>query len=136
MKKINLDTNAYSAFKIGNSDVLKILQHADKIAVSSIVLGELIAGFQTGTKTKKNLSELTDFLTSPRIEILSIDEETADFYAKIYASLRKKGKPIPTNDLWIAANSLQHGYKLLSFDKHFQLIDNLIVVTAFLEFIV
>lgn len=66
----------------------------------------------------------------PRIKIFPINEATIPFYAKVYASLRQKGKPIPSNDLWIAASALQQGCGLCSFDKHFQAVENLIVGTT------
>lgn len=135
MKKILLDTNAYTAFKRGCSDVLDILQHADTIGVNTIVLGELTAGFLVGTKYKKNIAELNEFLITPRINIFPIDADTVPFYAKIYEILGQKGKPIPTNDLWIAATCLQYGYKLCTFDKHFQVIENLIITTTLAEFL-
>ncbi len=135
MRKILLDTNAYTAFKRGQKDVLAILQHADMIGINTIVLGELAAGFLSGSKYKKNLEELNEFLDSPRVTIFSIDEETVAFYAKVYATLRKKGKPIPTNDLWIAATTLQHGCKLCTFDGHFQIIENLVIAITLPPFI-
>lgn len=125
MKKILLDTNAYTAFKLGNEKVLKVLQHADEIGVSSIVLGELLAGFSVGTKEKRNREDLNQFLNAPRVRLLSVDDDTALFYAGIYKQLRKDGKPIPTNDLWIAAICMQHGYLLCSYDKHFTYVQGL-----------
>lgn len=135
MKKVLLDTNTYTAFKLGDIEILKILQSADLIGMSVVVLAELISGFSIGTKTNKNYAELNTFLASPRVTIFNSDDNTAHYYAQIYANLRRKGKPIPTNDLWIAACALQHGYKLCSYDKHFQFIDNLIVVSSETEFI-
>ncbi len=134
-RRLLLDTNAYIAFKQGNADVLEILQHADVIGMSSIVLGELISGFSVGTRTQENLTELNAFLDTPRIHIFSVDEVTAAFYAGVYAGLRRKGKPIPSNDLWIAAQTLQQGCKLCSFDRHFQAIDNLLISTTLAEFV-
>ena len=127
MKKILLDTNAYAAFKAGHPDVITILQYADIVGISVVVLAELTSGFLAGSKSEKNLAELQEFLKSPRLRIFPVDETTVSFYAKIYATLRRKGRPIPTNDLWIAATALQQGCKLCSFDKHFQAIENLIV---------
>jgi tRNA(fMet)-specific endonuclease VapC len=135
MRSILLDTNAYTAFKQGHQDIIDILRHADLIGISTIVLGELIAGFTFGSKTKKNLSELQAFLNTPRVKIIAIDENTASFYGRIYTFLRHKGKPIPTNDLWISATTLQHGFKLCSFDSHFSTVDNLIVITTLEEFL-
>jgi len=72
-----------------------------------------------------NLDELNEFLTSPRVIFIDIDYNTADNYAKIFKQLREKGKPIPTNDLWIAASALQHDLTLFTYDKHFRFIDGL-----------
>jgi tRNA(fMet)-specific endonuclease VapC len=135
MRKILLDTNAYVAFKQGHSEVLAILQHADMIGLNTIVLGELISGFVVGSKTQKNLEELNEFLSASRVSTLQIDETTSTFYARVYATLRKKGKPVPTNDLWIAATALQHGFKLCSFDAHFKTIDNLLITTSLSDFL-
>lgn len=60
---------------------------------------------------------------------------TADLYALVYAALRRKGQPVPTNDLWIAASSLEHGAALLSFDVHFRNIDGLRVGRRLEDFI-
>lgn len=135
MNRLLLDTNAYAAFKQGHKEVLQILQHADLIGVSVIVLGELILGFSVGTKLQKNLEELNQFMSTPRIEIFPVDQNTSTFYATVYSSLRRKGKPIPTNDLWIAATALQQGCKLCTFDTHFTSVDNLIVSTTLASFL-
>ena len=135
MNRILLDTNAYSAFKQGDADVLEIIQRADLIGISTIVLGELTAGFAAGSKHKVNLNELHLFLDTPRIAIFPVDEVTATYYARVYANLRQKCKPIPTNDLWIAATALQQGCKLCSFDAHFKSVENLVIVTTINEFL-
>lgn len=135
MKRILLDTNAYVAFKEGLPEIVAILQRADLIGISVIVLGELLAGFAVGSRYQKNLTELHEFLTIPRVTLLPIDGDTPGFYAQVYANLRRKGKPIPTNDLWIAATALQQGYKICTFDKHFQVIDNVLIATTLEEFL-
>lgn len=135
MKKIALDTNAYSALMQGGSDVLSILQHSEWVGLSTIVLGELIGGFSFGSKYQENLQKLNEFLDISHVHVLSLNEETATFYAHLYAVLRKKGTPIPTNDLWIAAVTLQHGCKLCSFDAHFKSIEGLLVTTTLEEFL-
>jgi tRNA(fMet)-specific endonuclease VapC len=127
MKHIALDTCAYSEFKCGNSSIVEILQHVDTINISSIVIGELLAGFSIGSKEKSNKKELNDFLNSDRCQTVAIDKNTAIYYAHIYKRLRKSGKAIPTNDLWIAALSLQHGHMLCTLDKHFSYIDDLLI---------
>ena len=78
-----------------------------------------MAGFLMGRNEKRNRAILKDFLSSPRAIIAEIDEETSERYAVIVQSLRVKGKPIPTNDLWVAASAMQHGLKILTTDKHY-----------------
>ena len=135
MKKLILDTNAYTKFKLGDNKVLEILQVADTIGMSTIVLGELLAGFEYGSKKQQNLLELEQFLSSARIEVLPINFETPKFYAKIFATLKTKGKPIPSNDLWIAATALQYSYSLCTYDKHFHNIEDLIIVESYADFL-
>lgn len=126
MKQILLDTNAYAAFKRGDQDAIEIIRFAETIGVSTIVLGELLSGFSVGQREAKNRRELAAFLDSNRVLIIPVDEKTAEYYAHTYLSLRRKGKPIPTNDLWIAATALQHGLAVFTYDKHFFDIDGII----------
>ena len=121
-----IDTNAYSSFKRGDRGAVEALAKADEILVPVIVLGELRAGFHGGNRESANLLELEEFLASPRVSVHSLGEETAIFYAEIYMSLRAAGKPIPTNDLWIAAATLETGSILLSGDVHFDAVHGLI----------
>ncbi len=125
MRPISLDTNAYSDFMQGVADIVEIIALADRIYLSSTVLGELLSGFAVGKREAQNRLELTKFLRSPRVEIASVTDTTADFYATIYANLRRKGRPIPTNDMWIAASTMEHGAILITRDQHFAHIENL-----------
>lgn len=127
MNHVALDTNAYVAFKCKDSDIVEIIQHADTVNVSSIVIGELLAGFAIGSKEKSNKKELSDFLNTDRCQVIVVDQNTSVYYAHIYQLLRQKGKQIPTNDLWIAALATQHGHMLCTLDKHFSNIDNLLI---------
>ena len=125
MKNLLLDTNLYVAFKRGDDDAVELLRLADEIHLSTVVLGELLAGFAAGSREKRNREELTAFLESPRVRIDAVDEATADYHGRIFALLRRKGRPIPTNDLWIAATALQHGLVLATRDDHFAAIEGL-----------
>lgn len=129
MRPILIDTNAYVAFKEGQATIVDIIRNAETLGISPIVLGELLSGFEYGNKSKKNRDELAQFLQSSRIKLLPITDDTSNFYSQIYASLRKRGNPIPTNDMWIAAQALENGCPLCSFDKHFESIEGLIVGT-------
>lgn len=126
MRPILLDTNAYASFKRNETAIVEIIQHAELIALSPIVLGELIAGFDGGNKAKQNKLELHDFLSSSRIIIYPITMDTSHFFSQIYCSLKAKGKPIPTNDMWIASQALEHGCVVCTHDKHFGFIEGLI----------
>ena len=117
--RLMLDTSAYSDFLKGNPSIKLALQQADEIFLNPVILGELFAGFSLGKDEKKNRAILEDFLSSPRVNILLIDQETSERYAVITKYLRVKGAPIPTNDLWIAASAMQFGLKVLTTDRHF-----------------
>ena len=92
------------------------------------VIAELFFGFSLGEKERKNRQELEAFLNAPRVEVLPNDLETADYYALIVKRLKTKGRPIPTNDIWIAANAMKHGLALYSFDSHFKEIEGLLLL--------
>ncbi len=134
MNSILIDTNAYAAFKRGQPDALAIVQHAPLIAVSTVVLGELLSGFSGGQRGQANHAALESFLSSDRVTALAVDRDTAAEYASIYAQLRKAGTPVPTNDMWIAATARQHGLQLFSFDMHFRQIAGLHVGCALADF--
>ncbi len=127
MRRITIDTNVYVAFKNNDEGVIETLSNCDLICVDITVIAELITGFSLGGREKKNRQELEAFLDAPRVEILQHDLETAEFYALIVKKLKTKGRPIPTNDIWIAANALKHGLALYSFEGHFQEIDGLLL---------
>lgn len=120
MSRLTLDTSAYSAFKRNHPEVVQRLRRAREILVPSIVLGELLGGFAAGGRSRRNREELRLFLESPRVQAVSITAETAERYAVIYASLRASGTPIPTNDLWIAASAMEHGTELVTLDRDFR----------------
>jgi predicted nucleic acid-binding protein len=126
LKRILIDTNAYVAFKRGDAEAIAVLRRAPEIGLCPTVLGELLAGFACGSQTARNRRELAEFMHTPRVRQLVIDAETAEHYATIFAVLRRKGRPVPTNDLWIAAVAMQHGYAVFSLDAHFTEIENLI----------
>lgn len=119
---VALDTNAYSSFMRGDPARVQVIRAARQLHLPLIVLGELRAGFAAGNQESTNAANLQRFLNSPRVSILLPDEQTTHHYAQIYLQLRKKGTPIPTNDLWIAALVVQHHLVLCTSDPHFQLL--------------
>lgn len=123
--KILLDTNAYSALKRGVDAVVRRITRAETVFLSTIVAGELLAGFRQGTRLRKNLAELEAFMDNPYVTVVPVSHVTADRFGRIAAVLRAKGRPIPTNDIWIAAHAMETGADLLSFDAHFADVDGL-----------
>ena len=120
-----LDTNFYSAFCKEKKKEDRVIQQARKSSLPFAVLADLRAGFFCGKKKKKNERSLTLFLNSSRVEVLYPDEGTTHQFAAVFAQLRLLGKPIPTNDIWIAALAVQHDLILCSRDKHFDLLPQL-----------
>lgn len=123
--KILLDTNAYSALMRGHGEVADRVRRAEQVVLSTVVAGELLFGFRLGTRLKKNMVELEVFLENPYVSLVPVTLTTADRFGRIAATLRAKGRPIPTNDIWIAAHAMETGAELLSFDEHFGAIDGL-----------
>jgi tRNA(fMet)-specific endonuclease VapC len=130
MKKICLDTNAYSALLRGDPQIRQALEEAEAVLVPSICIGELLAGFRLGSRNDENRKLLDLFLSKSTVSIASVTKETADLFAEVFVSLKKNGNPIPINDVWIAALALEHGAVLASYDQHFQQISGLRVWPA------
>ena len=116
-----LDTNALSAAADNDTALVAVLARADDLAIPVIVLGEYrhgIAQSRHRTSYEKWLSGLLNDCM-----VFDVDEPTTHHYAEITLELKRKGKPIPTNDIWIAALCRQHALPLLSQDRHFDWID-------------
>lgn len=128
MRSIAIDTNIYVAFKQGRTEVLSILRKCDAIGIDITVIAELLSGFKGGNREETNRSELESLLNTSRVSVLNHDFLTAEYYANIFVALKKKGNPIPANDLWIAANAMRHSRALLTLDNHFSSIDGLLLV--------
>ncbi|PYQ55683.1 MAG: VapC toxin family PIN domain ribonuclease [Acidobacteria bacterium] len=123
--RILLDTNAYSAFVRGRPGVVKSVRQADEALISTVVLGELLFGFHNGSQYEQNRRVLQEFLDYPHVRIVTLTFTTAERFGEIFANLRKRGKTIPTNDIWIAAQAMENDADLLSSDPHFGYVQNL-----------
>ena len=124
--KILLDTNAYVGFKRNANEIVDIIVSAELILFSPVVLGELMFGFRSGNRLKKNMAELNLFLENEAVEVVQIGKITSDRYSRIAAHLKHQGTPIPTNDIWIAAQTMEHGAELITTDHHFDTIPGLV----------
>lgn len=125
--RLLVDTSAYSAFLRKHPAIVDEIARADGLFVNPVVLGELLAGFRKGSRFERNVALLRRFLASPRVEWITIDDETAERYGIIHDTLRQRGTPIPANDLWIAASAMQHGLGLLTTDIHFARVPQVVV---------
>ncbi|MCF8026392.1 MAG: type II toxin-antitoxin system VapC family toxin [Desulfobacteraceae bacterium] len=124
--KLILDTNAYVGFKLGNKELVEYLIRADTIFISPVVLGELMFGFRSGTRFDSNMAELNRFLAHRAVEMIELTDVTSDRYSRIASRLKKQATPIPTNDIWIAAQTMETGAELVTMDHHFEKIDGLV----------
>ena len=124
--KILLDTSAYIGFKRNEVETVEIILRAESILVSPVVLGELMFGFRNGTRFKENMDDLNKFLEHEAVELVPIGKITSDRYSRIAAQLKRQGTPIPSNDIWIAAQTMEHGAELITSDQHFERINGLV----------
>ena len=125
-----LDSGAYSGFMSGSHRVREIVQHTEEVLMSAVVVAELLYGFRQGPRLEQSLAELRSFLDRPYVSFVPVGPVTADRYSRIMASLRTRGRPIPTNDVWIAAHAMETGADLVSADSHFGHIDQVVWVNA------
>jgi tRNA(fMet)-specific endonuclease VapC len=87
------------------------------------VVGELRYGALNSRRAEENVAEVERLVA--RCRILDVTLATAEVYARLRLDLKKKGKPIPENDLWIAALCVEHQVKLAAVDGHFDAVDGL-----------
>lgn len=118
--RLVLDTSAYSHFRAGDDRVHNLMAAAEIIALPTVVLGELEAAFLLGRRERENRMLLAEFLDEPFVAILPVTPTVARHYGRVFAGLRRSGTPIPINDIWIAATTLDCGGHLLTFDGDFQ----------------
>lgn len=114
-----LDTNAYSDWcRFGRWN--HVISTAEKVLMPSTVIGELWAGFLMGDQFQRNAQQLEKFLAEPCVEVIPIRLSTAKRYAEFVLQLKTAGTPIPTNDIWIAAQCFESQGLLVTADLHFQ----------------
>jgi len=123
MKSLVLDANAVISLFDGDGAVAETMSRAERILIPAVVLGEICVGLESetarGTRATQALERLLD---RPNVQVLNITQETSSFFVTVVRYLKKIGKPIPQDDLWIAAGVLETGSVLLTRDAHF---DNL-----------
>src|SRR3989344_3735110 len=123
--KFAIDTDVYFALNKGDVRVQNWVNSQHDIAIPIIVVGELRSGFAAGSQRQRNEQLLQSLLDAPNVEVLNLRLKTTELLAEAFAHLKKVGKPINTNDMWIAALCLDHKLSLLTLDKHFSAVPNL-----------
>ena len=126
--RLALDTNRYVDLCKGVDETVTLLEEADAVMLSFVVLGELRAGFVHGRRQTENERVLRRFLAKDGVHVVFPDDQTTHHYASVFRQLRKQGTPIPTNDVWLAALVLQHNLALHARDRHFDYLPQLVRV--------
>lgn len=131
MKKILLDTNAYSSFLRGDNQVMEVIAKAETVYISIIVIAELLAGFKAGSKELQNKMWLQEFLSKSTVQTIDVTMETAEIFSEIKHGLASSGTPLPINDVWIASHAVETGSTLITYDAHFTLIPKVRIWTNY-----
>jgi tRNA(fMet)-specific endonuclease VapC len=118
-----LDTNIIIALFADEREVKENLAVAEQVYVPSVVVGELCYGACKSSKPKENLMRIDEFMAAS--VVLGCDINTARHYGNAKNNLRIKGRPLPENDIWIAALALQYELTLVTRDRHFEAIKGL-----------
>lgn len=125
-----VDTNALISLFAGTDDELeRALVGAEELIIPIVVYAELMAGADNGTnRARRTVAALQGLLSMPNTRVLPITEATARYYVKIFNLLKRNGTPIPTNDIWIAAATMESAGFLFTRDEHFARIPLLDVI--------
>ena len=123
--RLLLDTTSVIALFAQDPGVQERLAQATEVFVPTVVLGELYYGARKSARVEANLARIDEFATSNAVLVCTL--ETARQYGEIKHALQAQGRPLPENDIWIAAIARQYGLTVVSQDEHFNQIDGLVV---------
>jgi tRNA(fMet)-specific endonuclease VapC len=123
--EIALDTSAAVRFLNGDITVTERILALPEVTLPMIVVGELLFGAENSARPLQNLPRYLEFISACRA--VPLGRETAKVYAKTRLALKRKGRPIPMNDVWIAAQCLEYGWVLVTDDTDFDYVDGLIL---------
>jgi predicted nucleic acid-binding protein len=122
---VALDANRYTDLMRGVTEAVEVIGKARAVYIPFVVLAELRCGARLSARPQRNESVLAEFLSRERVQVLWPDDGTTRVYADLFLEIRRAGRPIPSNDLWIAALCIQHGLILCTRDKHFDALPRL-----------
>lgn len=124
--RVALDTNRITDLFRGDLELAEQLSTCEEVWIPLFALGEIKAGFHGGTQQRQNETLLNKLLAKRTVRVLLPSRETAEHYARTFVQLKRAGTPVPDNDLWIAALVLEHDLVLITRDRHFERIPQVI----------
>ena len=124
--RVALDTNRLTDLLRGDAELADLLGTCEEIWIPLFVLAEIEAGFHGGNQRHGNEIALRRLLAKKTVDVLLPGRETAEQWARLFVQLRRAGTPIPDADLWIAALALEHDLALITRDRHFEKIPQLL----------
>ena len=127
MSGVLIDTSAYRQLARSHPPLQATLESAEAVLLNPVIIGEILCGFAKGGNPQRNQDTLDDFLMDKGVSTVGIDRGTAESYAFIYTYLSRAGTPVSPNDLWIAASAMQHNLRILTFDRDFLRIPQVMV---------
>lgn len=127
-KRYLLDSNIVIDHISGYRQLPEKVAKSDAMLFSQVAIAEVKTGFDDTNRGRRNRAALDDFLRLSNVVEITITPATTDLYAKVFRSLRAAGTPIPVNDIWLAAQALEHGAVVVSRDRHFDAVANLLTM--------
>ena len=128
MKLLVIDTNILIAAFEHDYKLPDSARKYGGVILPSTVIGEYKAGITDTRQGRESAKKLSDYLSRATVATVPITDITADYYAKVFQVLKAQGRPIPQNDMWIAASALEHGADIVTYDPHFRFIPLLTVI--------
>ncbi len=128
MKPLVIDTNVLIGLFEHSYTLPDMFRKYDRIHLPATVIGEYKAGVSDSRHGRLNSQKLADYLKHETVDVMPITDATAEMYAKVFKALKAQGRPIPQNDMWIAASALEHGADILTYDEHFRAVPMLTVL--------
>ena len=123
--RVLLDTTIIIALFNQDQAGMKRLGMVEEVFVPSIAIGELFYGAYKSRQVEQNLETIRRFVQANTV--LGVDTQTSEVYGQIKNRLRERGRPIPENDIWIAAIAFQHQLELAARDSHFEEVEGLLL---------
>ncbi len=128
MKPLVIDTNVLIELFEHDYKLPDMFRRYDCIHLPATVIGEYKAGITDTRQGRMSSRKLADYLKHETVDAVPITDATAEMYAKVFKALKAQGRPIPQNDMWIAASALEHGADILTYDEHFRAVPMLTVI--------